>query len=735
MRLSNLIAAGLLCCVSLFRSTAEAQITITFEGSLNGSTVALDSIYVENLTASGDTTIYYPDNQLLLDGDITVGLEGGVRSADILRSMPNPFNGNTEIVVVSTGGDMLLTVHDAMGRRTAQQRMDAVPGQHRFRYSSGMPGVHFLSVQQRGVHRTHRMVAMEGAVEQGGKLSYIGLSGSHGSFKDSRVLFTWQPGNELRYIGYATNNGNVLAAVIEDVPTVSVTHTFVFDAATPCAPAVADTDGNVYPVVAIGSQCWTAENLRTTRYRDGSTIPNVINSSVWGELSTGAWCNYLNAPINDAIYGKLYNWYAVDDARGLCPLGWHVPSDGEWSTMEMSLGMPLEDANSSGTRGEAENVGGKLKTWGTIEAGTGLWSIPNLGATNESGFSGIPGGLRGFNQINGSGFWWSATENALFPDVAMCRNLLTNNTGSGRGPNSKGTGLSVRCVRDQLNECNVPPTGTGYIDNCGTCVGGTTGLTPCTNCAGVWGTPAPGTPCDDGDPDTINDVYGNDCICAGHIVCPVTVSDIDGNVYPVVRIGNQCWMAENLKTTRYRNGASIPNVTDQTDWGQLNSGAWANYGNNFNNDVIYGKLYNWYAVLDVRGLCPQGWHVATDDEWKTLEAALGMPAAQLNNTGIRGDLLSLGGQMKTTGTIQDGTGLWAGNNTGATNESGFSGLPGGWRTTSQFAFLSFMGYWWSASENSATQQAWYRGLNADDGGIERNLKDKRVGYCVRCLRD
>jgi uncharacterized protein (TIGR02145 family) len=195
------------------------------------------------------------------------------------------------------------------------------------------------------------------------------------------------------------------------------------------------------------------------------------------------------------------------------------------------------------------------------------------------------------------------------------------------------------------------------------------------------------------------------------------VSDIEGHIYQTVLIGNQIWMAENLRSATYANGEPIPNVTDTTAWTQLSSGAWCHYENNTANDAIYGKLYNWYTTVDPRGLCPAGWHVPTDAEWTVLMDFLG------------GESVA-GGKMKST------TG-WNAPNTGATNESGFSGLPGGSRAASNddgYDPVGYYGSWWRSSESSATF-AWFCFLDLYCGCASRFSNDKRNGYSVRCLRD
>lgn len=201
------------------------------------------------------------------------------------------------------------------------------------------------------------------------------------------------------------------------------------------ATYVMDVDGNIYKTIVISNQTWMAENLKTTRYQNGTPIPNVTVSMQWNDLSTGAWGNYGNQSSNDAVYGKLYNWFAVNDPRQLCPTDWHVPTMIEWTELTTNLG------------GE-EWAGGKMKITGTLEAGTGLWLSPNTGATNESGFSGLPGGIRynagTFNGLGGVGQWWSSTDVGF-----QARNLRLDysNDNVELGTYPKTGGFYVRCMR------------------------------------------------------------------------------------------------------------------------------------------------------------------------------------------------------------------------------------------------------------------------------------------------
>jgi uncharacterized protein (TIGR02145 family) len=216
---------------------------------------------------------------------------------------------------------------------------------------------------------------------------------------------------------------------------------------------------------------------------------------------------------------------------------------------------------------------------------------------------------------------------------------------------------------------------------------------------------------------------------AAPVVCEPTVTDIDGNSYPVVRIGNQCWMAANLRTTRYNDGSPIPNVTDAAQWGTTTSGAWCTGDDLPANEPVYGKLYNWYTVADPR-LPPAGWHVPTDAEWKQMELAIGMPAALLDSLGARGDAQGVGGKLKSPSA------LWSPTNNGATNETGFSGLPGGYRLPDG-SFVSPGGNdgdWWTASESDTTL-VWYHALDGDDAAVHRNRAAKTLGFGVRFIRD
>jgi uncharacterized protein (TIGR02145 family) len=213
-------------------------------------------------------------------------------------------------------------------------------------------------------------------------------------------------------------------------------------------PIVTDIDGNTYQSVTNCGLTFTKQNLNVSKYSDGTPIPQVQNASAWANLTTGAWCYYENNTANGTTYGKLYNWYAVagiyDAAsaanpalrKKLAPIGWHIPSNNEWTQLTDCLG---------GT----SVAGGKMKSTGTIQEGNGLWQSPNLNANNISGFNGLPGGNRGDDGnnyfITGYGNWWSSTMNNSNP---WSRALAYNNFIVGINTLNSKYGFSVRLIKD-----------------------------------------------------------------------------------------------------------------------------------------------------------------------------------------------------------------------------------------------------------------------------------------------
>jgi uncharacterized protein (TIGR02145 family) len=209
-----------------------------------------------------------------------------------------------------------------------------------------------------------------------------------------------------------------------------------------------------------------------------------------------------------------------------------------------------------------------------------------------------------------------------------------------------------------------------------------------------------------------------------------SVTDIDGNQYATIQIGKQIWMAENLKTTQYNDGKPIPNVTDDKKWEKLNTGAWCYYDNKPDNNTLYGKLYNWY-VVNTGKLCPKGWHIPTTEEWDEFVISLG---GSVNNSG---SYSVDGGKMKATA-------LWTAPKINATNSSGFTALPGGYRNFStldtrisnsnMFRNIGHASFWWTASEyGTLTASNCY--LTENYNTLDNYRTPKTSGYSCRCVKD
>jgi uncharacterized protein (TIGR02145 family) len=194
---------------------------------------------------------------------------------------------------------------------------------------------------------------------------------------------------------------------------------------------ITDIDGNVYPSITIGTQCWLQKNLDVATYRNGDIIPQVTDPIAWAALTTGAWCYYENNTANGTVYGKLYNSYAVNDPRGLAPAGYHIPTDAEWTTLTTFLG-------------GVGIAGNKMKA-------TTLWQpYSGITNTNTSGFTGLPGGFRPSNgtflDVGYSGFWWSSSENDSLNGIVLYLQYYKGNAVMGKS--FKINGYSVRCLKD-----------------------------------------------------------------------------------------------------------------------------------------------------------------------------------------------------------------------------------------------------------------------------------------------
>jgi len=397
-----------------------------------GASATVDSVKVENLTQCTDTTLGGSD---ILHLTATVGINELNTSADnTVHIYSNPMTGNCSVDFEATAqGKTTLELYDITGKRILQVQEILSKGNHTYSLSGIRSGIYTLKIESDKYSYTAKLISINatyGTIEIKHietmpciiKHSTVSNTGKIRSLKSGKSVIDMQytTGDILKLTG----KSGIYRSVNMLVPAQTQTVTFNFVACT-------DADNNHYSVVQIGTQTWMAENLATTKYSNGDSIPNVTDNTQWSNLTTGAYCDYNNTPSNSTIYGKLYNWYAVNTGN-LCPAGWHVPTDAEWTTLTTYLG------------GESV-AGGKLK-----EAGYTHWQSPNTGATNETGFTALPGGNRDLNGtfyfIGGYGYWWSSTENGTYN--AWYRNMDYISSNVNRAVDYKPNGFSVRCLRD-----------------------------------------------------------------------------------------------------------------------------------------------------------------------------------------------------------------------------------------------------------------------------------------------
>jgi uncharacterized protein (TIGR02145 family) len=524
---------------------------------------------------------------------------------------------------------------------------------------------------------------------------------------------------------------------------------------TPTSDTIWDIQGNVYNTVVIGTQTWTTGNLRSSLLNDGTAIPLITDNSTWSNLTTPGYCWYNNDPAVLDDYGPLYNWFTVETAK-LCPQGWHVPSNAEWTDLINYLG------------------GLSLASFKMKETGTMYWSSPNEGATNESGFSARGSGRREyfdgqFGFLNRNAYWWSNTQ--YDTELSYALYLSDVNTNVESYYFDKAYGFSVRCIKDTIATLAITTSPVTSITANSAQSGGnitSDGGSPITVRGLCWNSSGDPTTADykteEGSgtgeftgtmtslqanttyyvrayaTNTNNEtVYGNSVeFKTAHITSSQFIDLRDGNIYSFVLIGDQFWMAENL---RYLPDVVGPGSGSETsayyyvyDYEGINvtdAKATANYS-------TYGVLYNWPAAMagssssssnpsGVQGICPTGWHLPSDAEWKQLEMFLGMTQEEADGTDWRGT--DEGGKLKESGTIH-----WVYPNEASTDASGFTALPTGCRVGLSFSGGGYYNFLWSATENN-TSIAWSRWLSYNSGGISRTSYSKEEAFSVRCLKD
>jgi len=398
---------------------------MTFAGT--GASTTVNTVKVENLTLGAELTLNGDDILRLSATTGVFPIENNQSSQ--IRIYPNPMSYNSILQVYPpVSGEAILTIMDITGKLVGQIPCFLENTLQEFSLSGIERGLYMISIKGKTYQYTGKLLCY-GNTAGTVKIEKISnnMSAEVKTEKiDSKgtlatVDMRYYIGNRLKFTGISGNYSTVKT----DIPTQDKTITFNF-------LACSDIDNNDYPVVEIGTQLWMAENLKTIKFNDSTDIP-LKTGSEWGSSATPAFCWYTNDAVSfNATYGALYNWYTVNTGK-LCPSGWHIPDDAEWTTLFTYLG------------GESV-TGGKLK-----ETGTTHWLSLNVGASNESGFTARPGGYRyilegSFYWMANAGYWWSSKDydisNAMYESLQYISSWVV------RSYLPKNCGFSVRCLKD-----------------------------------------------------------------------------------------------------------------------------------------------------------------------------------------------------------------------------------------------------------------------------------------------
>jgi uncharacterized protein (TIGR02145 family) len=309
------------------------------------------------------------------------------------------------------------------GELILHERVNLSGGCQTFSLSGIGTGIYLIRVDTGSSSYTSRIISMNPSSGMP-NMSHSKSGWGSGKLKNnnSAIVFPYNTGDLLKITG----KSGIYRTVMMMVPTQDQTVSFDFINCT-------DAANNHYAVVKVGDQIWMAENLRTTKYRNGDAIPGNITNAAWGNLRTGAFSWYNQDSVKYAQdFGGLYNWYSVNDPRSIAPEGWHVPTDAEWTALSTYLG-------------GVNNAGGMLK-----ESGYKHWRSPNSRATNETGFTALPGGYRfqngTYDEIKTWCVWWCSTSSGS--TLAPTRAVFYNSFELGRDLSDKRDGFTIRCIRD-----------------------------------------------------------------------------------------------------------------------------------------------------------------------------------------------------------------------------------------------------------------------------------------------
>ena len=548
---------------------------------------------------------------------------------------------------------------------------------------------------------------------------------------------------------------------------------------------VTDYDGNVYHTVKIGSQCWLRENIRSTHFSDGTAITDASTSL--DESSTiPYYYNYTASGIALEQRGLLYNWPAAmrganspEGAQGICPTGWHVPTEAEWEQLTLYLSSQNEYACGSNPWQIAKALADNI-WWQNSYVGCAIGNTPYN--NNASGFSAVPAGYytNGFFEAGYYTYIWLSTESSY---GAYTFYLDYGSPFANVYDDGKNSGNSVRCLKDSslintlMNSIPSVNDGTLTIQQNGSTVGTfsanqssdqTVNITvPSANDGTLTiqqnGSTVGTFSANQSSDQTVNittltaenvQAMINSSLGAlqqqmqqiqadANFACGTsTVMDYDGNEYNTLRIGSQCWLKENLRSTHYANGTAIAAGTEASTTIPYRYAP----GNNESNVASYGYLYNLPAVMNgasssdanpsgVQGICPNGWHVPSSTEWMQLDSYVSSQNQYVCGTNPANIAKSL---ASTTGWTSNSYDCAAGNTPENNNATGFSAMPASFYDSfdDSYGFLGKAAYFWSSSNGATSSYGWcYIWEYWHSATTQITSIDKDWGLSVRCVRD
>jgi len=745
--------------ISAFGQKPTIELTFTAENS--GQYIHLDSILIENLTQGGDTTLYAPDTILVIDYVASIGENGNSdeNTFSVSQNYPNPFMGKTKFnLYLPEKGNIQITGRDIIGRELVHYENILNRGNHSFAFYAGNESYYLLTVTGNQTSQTIKMLNAGSTITNGEKckIVYTGNKGNVSGFKSQQAInnFGFTLGDELKYTAYSYfGESSIISS-----PSNNQNYTFLFELNIPCPTIPTVTyEGKTYNTVLIGNQCWLKENLSV-----GGNTSGYLEQ--WDNNHIERYC-YDNNWEHCGIYGGFYQWdemmqYTTTPGviQGICPPDWHIPTDEEWKELEGIVDSQFNYPNSEWDsmnyfRGFDAGLNIKLD-YGWTGGGNG---------TDLYGFEAMWVGFR--NAVIGNfvgkldlAYFWTSSEHD--DNQAIGRKLQYNADGIYRANFNKGHGYSVRCIHNEPNIATVTTGNIEYITAISADVEGEItnlwelNITQHGHCWSIEPNP---TIIDDYktelgtstilysftsnltglDPETIYYVraYATNSMGTSYGAekvfetfpeggmgspCPdLATLNYAGQIYNTILIENQCWLKENLNVGIMINGSE----------NQSNNSTIEKYC--FDDDSIncetFGALYQWNEIMQyttdtiTQGICPIGWHIPTDFDWKVLEGSIdslyGVGDPIWEEVGWRGFDVS-------TKLRQGGS-------------SGFEALYAGNLSNGWFGHLLTQGTFWTSSKYD-DDFVFIRGIFVSHPTTVYRASYNHnypFGHSVRCLKD